>query len=290
MNNVIRKVLVSMGARKLLRSRIAVYGLIPWRCFYALSYYWPKILRIPMWLFRSREIGNFTYEVTDSSRTYTAAVVSLVTNVDWRTAEQYLSEFYEDAAEIQGHVEKYGKSMPDRYTSDMGAKPGRRIIYYLLVRALKPRLVVESGVARGLGTCIIGAALRRNKADGFPGRVLAIDFNPSAGGLFLSPYSDYGTLVHRDVLEVLANQINSRIDLYIHDTTPDPNFEISEFGLVEPLLAPNSILVSVWHTERLMDFARRSKRRYVMFQDEPSDHWYPGSRMGLVFSDKTSEA
>ncbi len=41
-----------------------------------------------------------------------------------------------------------------------------------------PRLVVESGVDKGLGTAVLAAALLRNADEGHPGRVTGIDINP----------------------------------------------------------------------------------------------------------------
>ena len=70
----------------------------------------------------------------------------------------------------------------------------RRLGWYALVRALKPRFVVETGVDKGLGACVLTAALRRNVADGSEGRYIGTDINPEAGYLLRGEYARYGEI------------------------------------------------------------------------------------------------
>lgn len=81
----------------------------------------------------------------------------------------------------------------------------RRVGWYAFIRALKPEHVVETGVDKGLGTCVIAAALLRNAAEDRPGRVTSIDINPEAGYLARQqPWSEVVDLVIGDSITTLA--------------------------------------------------------------------------------------
>src|SRR5439155_2350261 len=105
----------------------------------------------------------------------------------------------------------------EKYVADRQARFGRRIGWYAMVRATKPLLVVETGVDKGLGSCVIAAALMRNAKEGSPGKLLALDINPNAGYLLAAPYDKFGTMVYGDSLASIA-AMKEPIDLFIHDS------------------------------------------------------------------------
>lgn len=51
------------------------------------------------------------------------------------------------------------------------------------MRATKPAVVVETGVDKGLGSCLLSAALTRNSEDEHPGYFYGTDINPKVGYL-----------------------------------------------------------------------------------------------------------
>lgn len=59
---------------------------------------------------------------------------------------------------------------------------GRQVPKYVIARALKPRLIVETGVKDGFGSLALLAAIDRNGRDGHRGNLLSFDINPVAGG------------------------------------------------------------------------------------------------------------
>ena len=79
----------------------------------------------------------------------------------------------------------------------------KRILWYALVRTLKPSVIIESGVHRGLGTCVLSAAITKNRAEGFKGDLYAVDIDPKAGELVQSPYKDVVKLTIQDSLDYL---------------------------------------------------------------------------------------
>jgi hypothetical protein len=85
---------------------------------------------------------------------------------------------------------------------------------------LKPGLVVETGVDKGLGSVVLASALRRNRAEGFPGEYLGNDINPHAGFLLQETYALGGCIAIGDSIEMLK-KLEANIDLFINDSV-DP--------------------------------------------------------------------
>lgn len=256
---------------------------MPYRFWFAFSYFRPALARIPGWVVRSRELSNFTYDLTDLSREYLAGVVSWISGMSWEAACGFIAEFYRDAEPLRAHVARCTAQTPDRFVSDTSAKPGRRLLYYALARTLKPRTILEAGVHRGFGTVILDAALEKNREEGCPGRVIGVDLNPDAGYLVQKPYDQHAQVIAGDVLSFLEHGLDRMVDLYIHDTANDAGLESREYELVEKRLAPRAVILSVWHTGVLMKFARRTGRKYLMFKEETRESWFPGSTMGIAF-------
>lgn len=53
------------------------------------------------------------------------------------------------------------------FMADKNVRFGRRIGWYMFVRATKPKVIVETGIDKGLGLCLLISALKRNSNDGF---------------------------------------------------------------------------------------------------------------------------
>jgi hypothetical protein len=60
---------------------------------------------------------------------------------------------------------------------------GHRLAWYVMARALKPELIVETGIYDGLGSLALLRALERNRREGSPGELISIDSNPHAGSV-----------------------------------------------------------------------------------------------------------
>lgn len=254
--------------------------MMPYRAYYACSYYWKPLSHIPAWIIGSREFTNFTYDVTDRSKDYTASVTALITGCDWAIARSYISELDREIEELRMH-RAHADSTAAFHERQDEFRPGRRLLHYSLTRALKPKLVVEAGTSRGLGTCIMAAALRRNLAEGFKGRIVSLDVDPSCGAMIQPPYAEFAELWIGDCRESLG-RLDEPVDLFVHDTSNVS--ENTEYAIIQNILSKESIILSTWHTETLMKFARNTGRNYIVLRDEPLNSWYPGTAMGIAFS------
>jgi hypothetical protein len=233
------------------------------------------------WALSGTEESNFTYDLTGRNREHLAAFVSQVTGIDWERAGDLIHELEQDAA-FQAHV---GTVLPpDGGGRAARARPGRRLGWYAIARALRPALVVETGVDQGLGACVLAAAVLRNRDEGHPGRYLGTDIDPAAGRLFSGPYAATGRMLYGDSLESLR-RLEEPIDLFINDSDHSAEYEAREYAAVEHLLSERAVVLAdnAHATDELLRFARRTGRQFLFFHEQPAGHWYPGAGIGAAF-------
>lgn len=142
-----------------------------------------KVLRTSArWLVTSREHHNYTYDLTKLSRHHLAWFVSVICDRPVKQVRGWFDEVESDQP-LRQHIERATAGSARRGLADRQVRYARRIGWYAMVRATRPAHVVETGVDKGLGSCVLAAALLRNAQDGHPGRVTSLDINPEAGYL-----------------------------------------------------------------------------------------------------------
>jgi predicted O-methyltransferase YrrM len=257
--------------------------LIPYRLQIALMYYWAPLKNIFSWSIRSREYTNFTYDLDDLNREYLAAFVAVVTTVETQTIQGYITELEQDE-NLRIHIEKLTHLSGERYVADPRARYGRRLGWYAFVRATKPKLVIETGVDKGLGSCVITAALMKNTEEGCPGYMYGTDINPKAGYLLQTPYNQYGRILYGDSIETLKG-LSGPIDLFINDSDHSATYEMNEYKIVADKLADNAIIIgdNAHCGDELFKFAQMTHRNFLFFQEKPKNHWYFGAGIGVAF-------
>jgi predicted O-methyltransferase YrrM len=251
----------------------------------ARSYYRPKLRQIRSWTLQSRELTNFTYDLEPANIEYMAAFIAVVTRKSCDEILGYFAELQQDT-QLKQHIASLLSTHPDyRWKSDPEARYGRRLGWYAVVRAKKPKLVVETGVEKGLGAVVLAAALLRNRAEGHDGRYLGTDINPNAGHLLQGEYARCGQILFGDSCESLR-QLSSSVELFINDSDHSAEYEAREYAVVAPTLSADALLISdnAHVTDALFAFARRTDRRFLFFQERPKDHWYPGAGIGVAFN------
>ncbi|NUT32013.1 MAG: class I SAM-dependent methyltransferase [Hamadaea sp.] len=244
-----------------------------------------RVVRVSVrWLFSSREHHNFTYDLTGRNRDHLAWFVTAVSGADVAQVRRWFAELESDTA-LREHIERATATSARRGLVDRRVRYARRLGWYALIRARKPEHVVETGVAAGLGTCVIAAALLRNAEEGAPGRVTSVDINPEAGFLAKGgPYAEVVDLVIGDSLETLA-ALDKPVDLFLHDSDHTVEHERREFETVEARLGEGALLLTdnVTKTDVLMRHAEATGRRFLAFREQPAGHWYPGDGIGAAW-------
>ena len=234
------------------------------------------------WLLSSREWTNLTFHVTGHNIREMAEFVHLVTGAPREVARRYLDEALADA-DLRRHVAKLTASVPFYAFADGEARFGRRIGWYALARILKPRVVVESGVDKGLGTCLLAAALLRNEAEGSPGRLYALDLQPGAGWLVQAPYDSAVEFRFGDSHATLR-EMREPIDLFVHDSDHSYEHESEEYRIIKDRLSDVALVLSdnAHKSTALMDFAESIDRDYYFCPERPENGFYSANGIGAV--------
>jgi predicted O-methyltransferase YrrM len=237
-----------------------------------------------VWLFRSREFTNYTYGLTAINKRYLAALIAAITGIRYTTAISYLVEI-EDDHELRDYLETTVHARGESYLMDSTINYGRRIGWYALVRATKPRVVVETGVDKGLGSCVLTAALMKNAQEGNFGYYYGTDINPQAGSLLGGQYARFGRILYGDSIASLQN-LDETIDLFINDSEHSADYEVREYKTVAARLSDGSIILgdNSHATDKLLEFAIATSRNFLFFREDPSEHWYPGAGIGIAFA------
>lgn len=245
---------------------------------FAMSYYNDTIALIERWATARSEESNFLYSITEKSRKELAHLLSCLFGDSPNLYRCYFREIDDDAS-FRRHIEIGLKSaLPDVSSVDVG----RRLGWYAIARRMRPKLIVETGVDYGLGSCLLCVALLRNGQEGFPGRYIGTDINPNAGLLLKAPYSEVGSIVYGDSIDTLSRMTES-IDLFINDSDHSVAYEAREYEVIRPRLSPRAVVLgdNSHATTVLADFSEAHERQFVFFKEQPRDHWYPGAGIGI---------
>ena len=246
----------------------------------------PLLINYFEWLEYSDEFSNFTYElknihhlsgwvscVTGSSNEESVKVIEEIINDKWLI--NYL-KFAEHQSGTVRSAKQFLKTTSGLY--------GRRLGWYAITRLLKPKLVIETGVDRGLGSTILCRALMRNAEDGSPGRYIGTDINPSAGYLLKAPLTDFGHIEYGDSI-ISLSKITEEVDLFINDSDHSSDYEEREYLTIEKKLSTRAILLgdNSHVTDKLYKFSCSRGMKFLHFAEQPKEHWYPGAGIGAAF-------
>jgi hypothetical protein len=268
--------------KELLRRRFApLLALIrvPLRRAFAMSYYKPQLRLIREWARLDTESSNFYYRLTPENRDHLAWLISHVTGETHAAIIDYFNELENDE-ELRSHISDALKS--SGYGRDIRVEYGRRLGWYAFVRVLKPRVVIETGIDHGVGSCVIASALLRNAAQGRSGRYYGTEIRTVAGKLFRSPYNTTGELLYGDSIESLT-RFDEPVDLFINDSDHSGEYEYREYQAIRDKLSPHGVVLgdNAHATDSLSRFSHESGRRFLFFSEKPANHWYPGAGIGI---------
>ncbi len=270
-------------------ARIPVLGRLAGVVFRArlpLPFVWRIVSSATCWLFKSRETTNYTYDLTDRNVSHLIEFVAVVTGRPSQEVRGFVREIEEDEA-LAAHIALRTMESGLRFKSDPVARYGRRLGWYAFVRALKPRMVVETGVDKGLGACVLAAAILRNRSEGHEGRYIGTDIDPRAGCLLSGRYAEVGEILYGDSIASLR-KFKNEIDLFINDSDHSAEYEGREFEVVAPFLSTRAVVIgdNAHVTDELMEFANRTGRNFLFFREDTGRFWYPGSGIGVAYNDK----
>lgn len=258
--------------------------LAAYRAKTALGYFYGPLLNFVKVLFKSKEITNYTFDLEEHNKRYLASLIADVLNVEFCTVESYIKEIEEDE-ELKRHIADMTAASDLAYIADKEVRFGRRIGWYAFTRALKPKCIVETGVDKGLGSCLLTAALKRNKEEGYEGKYYGTDIDPAAGYLLSGEYADFGSILYGDSIQSLS-KFEGTIDLFINDSDHSADYEAEEYVTIANKLSKHAIVLgdNSHCTDKLLKFSLETSRHFIFFQEKPDRHWYPGAGIGISFN------
>lgn len=239
--------------------------------------------KITRWLIYSNETTNYTSNMTPLNKLYLANFLSSNLNLDLKQIISYLKEIEGDQ-ELKKHIKLMTKKSLKKNISDPNAKYGRRIGWYAIIRATKPKIVIETGIDKGLGSCIIAVALKKNSEEGHKGYYYGTDINPLAGELFAGKYSKYGEILYGDSIESLK-KLNCKIDLFINDIDHSADYEAKEYETIKSKLAKKGIILgdNSHVTNKLFNFSKENRRKFRYFREETENDLGFSAGIGMSY-------
>jgi len=235
------------------------------------------------WLFRSKENSNYTYDITELNRRYLASMVAAVTGKDYSEIALYLREIDTDES-LRNHIQTAIRASGQKYMADLEVYYGRRIGWYAFVRATKPRIFIETGVEKGMGSCVLTAALMKNEMEDHSGYYYGTDIDPAAGYLFSGEYKKYGDILYGDSISSLG-KLDCTVNLFINDSDHSEEYEEREYQSISGKLDSQAIILgdNSHSTDKLLNFALSTGRNFLFFREDPFRHWYPGAGIGVAY-------
>ena len=271
---------------KLLRTVLDRSGVLrARRCFLrskvVYSHFSSKISNSLNWVTMDTEYSNFYYHLTPISIENLAQSTAAVCKISVEDIDRYFEELINDE-ELVHHIKTGFKLINAGKDSQIAY--GRRIVWYAIIRAMKPRIVVETGVEHGVGACVITAALLRNQSEGFLGRYIGTELNEKSGKLLTGKYVSVGEIKFGDSIKTLS-RIEEKIDIFINDSSHDSEYEYREYLTISDKLAANSIILgdNAHVSKSLSSYSRKENRNFVFLPEQPLDHWYSGGGVGVSY-------
>jgi hypothetical protein len=236
------------------------------------------------WLFTSKEDTNFTYKLTENNIQYLAQMISFITKRDTQLVYSYIIEPINDN-EFKDFIINKTKKSKFSYKADYRVDFGRRLGWYCFARIIKPKIIVETGIDKGLGSILLCRALQKNSEEGFFGRYYGTDINKDAGYLLDGVYKNFGEILYGDSIESLK-KFDEKIDIFINDSDHNPDYEYNEYLIIKEKLSANGVILGdnsdIFDT--LSKFSKETGRNFLYFKEEPIDHFYYGGGIGISFT------
>lgn len=230
------------------------------------------------YLARSKEITNWTYDLSNEDEVLSAVAEML--GADPHAMNLYRDELRADFKLTQA-IEALLKEVPRR---DHEVRYGYRVMHYCMIRVMKPETVVELGVHDGLGAAVALRALEKNRREGRPGLLLTFDTSTESGWLIPDWLRDGMISYIADAAGMLDEVLPQHgVDLMIHDIGPGIETETEMFeSALRHSRGPLILRAEMDDSSNLQRFAHERGGRFVSVQENPKDHFWLGTRIGLA--------
>lgn len=225
------------------------------------------------------EIESYSYELADEERFVAELAEAL--GESRRELMRYARETHQDP-ELNDRLAQH-----NRWRFDVKRRPplGHRLGWYLMARARKPSLIVETGIYRGLGSLALLRALERNRQEGFPGKLISFDIYSAAGDVVRPELRTGWCRVIGSTRDLLPPSLEGRaVDMMFQDTPHTIENQNFEFGAALRQAGERLLLLdgSGGHTPTLRRMAEEYEGVYRRVPSPSRNHIYGG--LGVAFA------
>jgi len=179
-------------------------------------------------------------EMVRVTRTIEVSATDLVEALGFTVPEELVAAAEAHSQELERRTRSVALGFPERYAVER--ESGK--LLYLATRLLRPKVVVETGVANGASTFFFLRALHEN-GDG--GTLTSVDVTADVGAL-LTPEERASEAWD---LEILGNRTFDRIvsglgpiDLFFHDSDHSYDNQVLELRAAWPRMSPGGLIGS----------------------------------------------
>ena len=226
------------------------------------------------------EVESYTYDITNEDELVAFAQRAL--DVEPENAWGWIAETRADPE----FNERFARHVPLHFLSTKRRLAlGNRLAWYVFVRALKPGLVVETGILNGMGSLVLLRALERNAQEGSPGTLISFDIVEDSGWLVPPRLREGWERRIEPIEEGLELALDGReVDLFFHDSVHEPDHQRLEFGIALRHAAPSLVIVdnSGLQLDVLRELAEEHGTERLHFRERPVDHFWPASGAGVA--------
>jgi len=244
-----------------------------WRRKYRLLRHYGGSIRQPYglrYVLLDPELDNFTYTLENEGEV--AATIAAALGEEPARISAFMDEVTHDAL-LQ--------DLPRNRLLQRGRpRYARRLGWYAAVRALRPELVVETGIHDGIGSALLLRALERNGT----GELWSFDLHAHRGQRVPHELRGRWRMVIGSTRDTLQPTLLGReVDVFIHDS--DHSYENERFEL-ETALAhgadPVVLFTDNAHvTPALRELCDEHGVQLHLVHERPAKHFYPGATLGL---------
>jgi methyltransferase family protein len=225
------------------------------------------------------EVESYTYRVANMEGML--AAIGEVTGAPLSALSCYVLEADQDP-ELGGRL---AERMRWRFSVKRRPQLGNRLGWYVLIRALRPEVAVETGIYNGLGSLTLLRALERNRAEGTPGELISFDLAEAAGWLVDESHRSHWQRVLGSTADTLESALRGRrVGALFQDSDHSDETQRLEFGAALASAAPTLLLVdaSGGQSPVLERLSRNVGADYRCVRLGAADHWY--QRGALAFA------
>jgi predicted O-methyltransferase YrrM len=199
------------------------------------------------------------YNIAELQTVNLEELVSYNLAISKNTYSAFGSEFLKISQKLNKRYSKVALNYPVK--SGM-TNAGLKFLYFA-VRMLKPKIIVESGVANGVSTFFITEALMRNRK----GTLVSIDISNDVGSLVTDEQRKHWNLVilSRPTARTLKKILDGLpgIDIFLHDSSHFYDWQKLEYDEAWKRIRKGGLLISddIDYTYAFYQFAKEQRRK-----------------------------